>query len=194
MIEIRMHGRGGQGAVIACKTLAAAAHREGKFAQSFPAFGVERRGAPVAAFTRIDKRRVLIHCEIEQPDHLVVLDASLFDSVPLLSGLKAGGTILVNSPLPPNRFNVPSEYQVATIDAGAIAAEHGLGTRSMPIVNTAILGAFSRFTGVVGIDSITQAIEESVPSKARENVAATLQAYESLRVQPAWEVLLDSYP
>lgn len=104
------------------------------------------------------------------------------NAIPILSGLRDGGTVLINSPLPPEFFNVPSRFKVATIDAGTIAAEHGLGTRTIPIVNTAILGAFSRFTGLVGIDSIVQAIEESVPVKAKENVAATVEAYEYLRV------------
>ena len=181
MIEIRMHGRGGQGAVIACKILSLAAYKEGKYAQSFPAFGVERRGAPVAAFTRIDNRPILIHSEIYQPDHLVVLDTSLFLSVPILNGLKPGGTVLINSSSAPEQFEIPPTFQVATIDAGAVAAQHGLGTRATPIVNTAILGAFARLTGIISIESLIQAIEEFVPIKAQENMAATMQAYELLQ-------------
>ena len=77
MIEIRFHGRGGQGAVIASKVLASAIYKQGQYAQSFPSFGVERRGAPVAAFTRIDDKPILIRCEIYQPDHLIVLDPTL---------------------------------------------------------------------------------------------------------------------
>jgi 2-oxoacid:acceptor oxidoreductase gamma subunit (pyruvate/2-ketoisovalerate family) len=184
MIEIRMHGRGGQGAVSACKTIASAAYKEGKFVQSFPSFGVERRGAPVAAFTRIDDRPVLIHGEIYRPHHVVVLDASLFNSISILAGLQAGGTVLINTPLSVEYFSIPAQFRVATIDAGTIAAEHGIGTRAIPIVNTAILGAFSRFTGVVGINSIIEAIEESVPAKTRENIAATLQAYEQVHIEP----------
>jgi 2-oxoacid:acceptor oxidoreductase gamma subunit (pyruvate/2-ketoisovalerate family) len=191
MIEIRIHGRGGQGAVIACKTMALAAYKEGKYAQSFPAFGVERRGAPVAAFTRIDNRPIEIHSEIYQPDHLIVLDASLFLSVAILSGLKPGGTVLINSALPAAHFNISAEFRVVTIDAAVIAVQHGLGTRATPIVNTAILGAFSRFTGILSIESIVQAIEESVPTKSAENMAATMQAYESLQpvipVTEAWK-------
>jgi 2-oxoisovalerate/pyruvate ferredoxin oxidoreductase gamma subunit len=182
MIEIRMHGRGGQGAVIACKTLALAAYKEGMYSQSFPAFGVERRGAPVTAFTRIDNRPIIVHSEIYQPDHVIVLDASLFLSVPILSGLKPGGTVLINSSSPPGIFKIPSGYYAATIDAGAVAAQHGLGTRATPIVNTAILGAFSRLTHIISIESIVHAIEESVPVKAHENMAATMQAYDLLQL------------
>jgi 2-oxoacid:acceptor oxidoreductase gamma subunit (pyruvate/2-ketoisovalerate family) len=181
MIEIRMHGRGGQGAVIACKALALAAYKEGKYSQSFPAFGVERRGAPVAAFIRIDNRPIIVHSEIYQPDHVIVLDASLFLSVPILSGLKPGGTVLINSSASLDSFKIPPEYYAATIDASAIAVQHGLGTRATPIVNTAILGAFSRLTRLLSIESIVQAIEESVPVKAHENMAATVQAYDLLR-------------
>jgi len=98
MIEIRIHGRGGQGAVIASEVLAMAAFREGKHVTSFPAFGVERRGAPVAAFTRIDDRPIRLKCEIYAPDHVVVLDPSLLQVVDVTAGLKPGGWILVNSP------------------------------------------------------------------------------------------------
>jgi 2-oxoisovalerate/pyruvate ferredoxin oxidoreductase gamma subunit len=95
MIEIRMHGRGGQGAVIACKILANALFREGKFAQSFPAFGVERRGAPVMAFTRIDDKPIHLRTQIYEPDHLIILDASLLQTIDVTVGLKPGGKILI---------------------------------------------------------------------------------------------------
>ncbi len=102
MIEIRMHGRGGQGAVVACKLLASAIYKEGKFAQSFPAFGVERRGAPVMAYTRIDDKPIHLRTEIYEPNHLIVLDENLLLTVDVTAGLKDGGTIVINSTKAPS--------------------------------------------------------------------------------------------
>lgn len=180
MIEIRMHGRGGQGGVIAAKILASAIFKEGRFAQSFPSFGVERRGAPVLAFTRVDNKPIRLRTAIYEPDHLIILDATLIKSTNVFSGLKAGGTILVNTSSPLAMFNFPEEYPAAAVDAADIAARHGLGTRSMPIVNTAILGAFAKSSGIVGIDAVVEAIREGVPIKQDENAAAALEAYEAM--------------
>lgn len=178
MIEIRMHGRGGQGAVVACKILASALFKEGKFAQSFPAFGVERRGAPVQAFTRVDDKPINLRTEIYEPDLLVVLDPTLLQTVDITKGLKAGGKILINTALPVSSFDLPDTFDVKTIDASKIALNNKLGSVSQPIVNTAILGAFSKFTGVVGIDAVVEAIKESVPIKPEANAQAALDAYE----------------
>lgn len=175
-----MHGRGGQGAVIAAKILASALFKEGKYAQSFPSFGVERRGAPVMAFTRIDDKPIRLRCEIYTPDHLLVLDPSLILHLSVTAGLKPGGMILINSENSPASFNLPAEFRVATIDATAIAVRHGLGTHSAPVVNTAILGAFSKLTGLVGIEAIAQAVMESVPVKHEQNERATREAYATL--------------
>src|SRR5574341_1239427 len=137
MIEIRVHGRGGQGAVVACKTLAAAFFAEGKAVQAFPAFGVERRGAPVAAFVRADEKPILLRCEIREPDHLIVLDATLLEAVNVAEGLTRGGWVVINSPDPPSKLPLPPDFRVAAVDAGAIARSHGLGSANAPIVNTA---------------------------------------------------------
>ncbi|HQT90847.1 MAG TPA: 2-oxoacid:acceptor oxidoreductase family protein [Candidatus Kryptobacter bacterium] len=185
MIEIRMHGRGGQGGVIAAKILASAIFKEGRFAQSFPSFGVERRGAPVLAFTRVDDKPIRLRTAIYEPDHLIILDATLVKSTNVFSGLKRGGTILINTSNPLSVFNFPEGYSAAAVDAGGIAAKHGLGTKSMPIVNTAILGAFAKFSGVVGIEAILEAIREGVPMKQDENAAAALEAYESVETVAA---------
>jgi 2-oxoacid:acceptor oxidoreductase gamma subunit (pyruvate/2-ketoisovalerate family) len=177
MIEIRMHGRGGQGAVIAAKILASALFKEGKYGQSFPSFGVERRGAPVLAFTRIDTKPIRLRCEIYTPDHLVVLDPTLVIHTNVTAGLKPDGTVLINSEKSAAEFGLPETYRVATIDATGIAVEHGLGTKSIPVVNTAILGAFARWTGLVGIDAIVEAIIEGVPARHEANAAAARQAW-----------------
>ena len=177
MIEIRIHGRGGQGAVIASKLLAMAVFLEGKFVQSFPSFGVERRGAPVTAFTRIDDRPIRLRCQIYEPDHLIILDPTLLQAVDVTVGLKPGGWIVINSSKPPASFALPACYRVATVDASSIAARHHLGPTSAPIVNTAILGAFAHITGLVGIEAICLAVREAVPLKKEANVAATQEAY-----------------
>lgn len=180
MIEIRMHGRGGQGAVIAAKILASAVFKEGRFAQSFPSFGVERRGAPVLAFTRVDDKPIRLRTAIYEPDHLIILDATLIKSTNVFSGLKKGGTILVNTSSQIGVFNFSDEYSAAAVDAAGIAVKHGLGTKSIPIVNTSILGAFAKFTGVVGIDAIVEAIREGVPTKRDENAEAAKEAYKTV--------------
>jgi len=104
MRELRFHGRGGQGTVVASKLLAVALFREGREVQAFPAFGVERRGAPVTAFLRISTTPILLRCEITAPDDLVVLDPTLVTAIDVTAGLKEGGTILINADRPPEIF------------------------------------------------------------------------------------------
>jgi len=181
VIEIRIHGRGGQGAVIASKLLASAVFREGKHVQSFPSFGVERRGAPVTAFTRIDDRPIRLRCQIYEPDHLVILDPTLLKAVDVTAGLKPGGWVIINSSRPPSSFELPPCYRVATVDANAIAIRHRLGPANAPIVNTAILGAFARITGIVGLAAILEAVREGVPVKQEDNVVATQEAYDEVQ-------------
>jgi 2-oxoisovalerate ferredoxin oxidoreductase gamma subunit len=182
VIEVRIHGRGGQGAVIASKVLAVAVFNEGRYVQSFPAFGVERRGAPVAAFTRIDDEPVRVRCQIYNPDHVMVLDPSLMQVVDVTAGLKESGWILINSEQPPSAFQLPSQFRVATVDANAIAIKYHLGPRTAPIVNTAILGAFARITGIVSVEEVEDAVREAVPIKPEDNVAATREAYHAVRL------------
>jgi 2-oxoacid:acceptor oxidoreductase gamma subunit (pyruvate/2-ketoisovalerate family) len=178
MIEIRFHGRGGQGAVVASKLLASALFREGKFVQSFPAFGVERRGAPVMAFLRVDEQPIKIRTNVYEPDHIVVLDPTLVDVVDVTNGLKPGGWIILNSEHLPGQFEDFAPFRVGTVDASRIAVENQLGSRTQPIVNTAIIGAFSRVTGLVSIDTVVQSIEESAPTKKEANARAAREAYE----------------
>jgi len=179
MIELRIHGRGGQGAVVASKVLAEAAFLRGRYVQSYPDYGVERRGAPVTAFARIAEPGddSFVRQDIREPDHLLVLDASLLSSAPVLAGLKPGGWVVVNTPAAPAALGLPGSYRVATVDAAAIAVRHGLGSRAQPVVNTAILGAFVRATGVVSLDALLEAIDLEVPVKTEENRAAAAEAF-----------------
>lgn len=178
MIELRIHGRGGQGAVIASQVLASAIFREGNYVQSFPEFGIERRGAPVAAFVRMDKSPVLIRSKIYSPDHVVILDSALMGYVDVTSGLKEDGWIIINTDRALGEFDFPGKYKVAGVDANSIAIKHNLGSKTAPIVNTAILGFFSKITGIVGLNAVLKAIEDAVPVKVDANLAACREAYQ----------------
>lgn len=181
MLEIRIHGRGGQGGVIASKVLAEALFREGWDVQAFPAFGVERRGAPVTAFVRADLKPIRLRCQIEHPDALVILDPTLLSDLATLAGLKADGWIVINTDLEPVALPIPLAFRVAAVDASGIALRHGLGSASAPIVNTAILGAFARATGTISLPALRTAIAAAVPAKAAQNAAAASDAFASAR-------------
>ena len=176
MIEIRFHGRGGQGAVVASNMLADAALREGKHVQAFPFFGVERRGAPVSSFTRINDNPIKIRSQVYNPDYVIVLDSSLIEVVDVTSGLKENGIIIINTDKKPTDFNL--SFKVATIDATSIALDNKLGSKMAPIVNTSILGAFARVSGIISLESIILAIKESDISKKEENIKAAEMSYQ----------------
>ncbi len=179
MLEIRFHGRGGQGTVIASKILAYAFAHEGKFVQAFPEFGVERRGAPVTAFLRVSDSRINIRSKIYEPQHLIVLEPTLIGAVDITSGLKKGGFIVVNSKKKPDEINLNVDSKIATVDATGIAIKYRLGSKVSPIVNTAILGAFAKLTGFVKLESVLEAIREEVPVKPDANADAAKEAFET---------------
>ncbi|HDM10013.1 MAG: 2-oxoacid:acceptor oxidoreductase family protein [Deltaproteobacteria bacterium] len=183
MQEIRFHGRGGQGAVVGSETLAHAFFLEDKFVQAFPAFGVERRGAPVMAFCRVDDTPINLRNQIYEPDHIVVLDSSLLETVNVTEGLKKGGCVVINGRRPGQyyRSKIGEDFKVFLVDAGRIAVEHGLGSVTNPIVNTAILGAFAKATGLVSIEAVEKAIMEYVPVKRDGNRLAARAAYEKAK-------------
>lgn len=184
MRELRIHGRGGQGAVIASKLLASALFLEGRSVQSFPAFGVERRGAPVTAFLRFSEQPILLRCEISAPDDLIVLDPTLIHATDVTAGLKEGGSILISSDLPPSGYpELVKRFRVGTVDAAAIAQRHRLGSKNQPIVNTAILGACAAFLGCASLESVCRAIREDIPVRPEDNVAAAREAAAALRVE-----------
>jgi len=183
MLEIRFHGRGGQGSVKASDILAMAAFTEGKEVQAFPFFGVERRGAPVTAFTRISDGKIRIHCYIYEPDVLVVLDPTLIGAVPITDGLKPNGIIIINTERKPEEFSFPEAKNpsVCTVNCSSIALKYGLGSKAAPIVNTAILGAVAKATGFVSIESIMDAIKERIPIHKEENAQAAKETYDNLK-------------
>lgn len=174
MIEIRFHGRGGQGAVTAAELLAKSAFEDGKYSQAFPFFGVERRGAPVMAFTRIDDKPIRRRYQVYNPDYVIVLDDGLMSVVDVFSGLKEDGGIIVNTT---DESKIESSEKAEMIDATGIALEK-LG---VPIVNTIMLGSFAKKSGEVSLNSLLKVIKENFPGKIGEkNAEAAKLAYENI--------------
>lgn len=178
MIEVRFHGRGGQGVVVASEVLAKAAFKMGFEVSSFPFFGVERRGAPVTAFARFDEHPIRIKSSIYEPDYVVVLDSSLLRGVDILEGLKPAGMVLINYPAGKKLPELPQKFKYFLIDATSIAAAHGIGSQTAPIVNTAIMGGFAKMCDKIALEPILESIREVAPVKEDENVAAAKEAYE----------------
>jgi len=178
MIEIRFHGRGGQGAVTSAELLAQAAIQEGKFAQAFPSFGPERRGAPVLAFSRVSSEQIRIRSQINRPDVVLVLDASLLDIMDVSEGLKKGGVVVVNSSATieslAKRFSF--EGKLGAVNATEIARK----LLGRPITNTTMLGALVRATGVVKVDSLSDPLKHRFGVIAARNEEAMRAAYEQV--------------
>jgi len=166
---------------VASEMLAQAAFLDGKVPQCFPFFGVERRGAPVTAYARIDDQPMRVRTSITQPDIVVVLDPGLLKTTNVADGLRPGGLVLVNSRKPPTEIEAPAGARRATVDASHIALAHGLGSKTMPVVNTVILGALARASGVVSLESVSAAIEKYAPAKPKQNREAAVEGYGSVR-------------
>lgn len=165
MVEVRWHARGGQGGFTAARLLGLAASVFcNHYAQAFPSFGPERRGAPVLGFTRIDNKPITDHSQVYTCDYVVVLDETLMETVEVTKGLKAGGAILINTKSNPDSFRFNSNFKVITVDATQIALEE-LGA---PMANTAMLGAFAAMNDLVDIDSILKAVDKGMPEGLRE--------------------------
>ena len=182
MLEIRFHGRGGQGTVVGTILLAKAFFDAGYYVQSFPVFGVERRGAPVEAYLRIASEEIRVRTNVYTPDHVVVLDHTLLQGIDVTRGLKPHGWILLNAPGRPSQLEHYAGYQLAFVDATHIALKHQLGTRTHPIVNTAIMGALAHVLGMPPMDAIAMAIEEEFADRREENIKAAQDAFEDVRL------------
>lgn len=181
ILEVRWHGRGGQGAWTASELLARAAIHEGKYIQSFPEFGPERMGAPVAAFTRISNEPIQIHCAVYHPDVVAVLDPTLLKTVPVTSGLNEEGTIIINS-----KENPAEMRKMLNTDKGKIwtvpATEIAMRIMGRPITNTAMLGAVARITGIVNLESIEKVVKERFRQNiAEKNIKIIKEAYEEAK-------------
>lgn len=183
MQEIRFHGRGGQGTVMASIILAKALFNAGNYVQTFPVFGVERRGAPVEAYLRLDSDKILIRSNVYLADHVIVQDAKLLHSIEITKGLKAGGLILINTAAVPADLKPFADFKLAVVDATRIAIENELGTRTHPIANTAMTGAFAKVFGMPPLDILTKVIGEEIPIKPQNNIRAAQQAYDRVVLQ-----------
>lgn len=182
LVEIRWHGRGGQGAVTSAELLAKAAIGEGKYAQAFPSFGPERRGAPVLAFDRISPNvPIRVRAEITQPDVVIILDSGLVKAVNVTAGLKENGTIIMNTarPLEEVAAQFDKKWSVAVVDATKIARE----VLGVNIVNTTMLGALLRAGGVVKLESLQEPLAERFGRLAERNVNALKRAFEETEIK-----------
>jgi pyruvate ferredoxin oxidoreductase gamma subunit len=182
LVEIRWHGRGGQGAVTSAELLAQAAIIEGKYAQAFPSFGPERRGAPVVAFVRISNNQSLrIRGEVTQPDLVVVLDPGLLKVVDVTAGLKGNGVVVVNTKKQAEQirreFGISSA--IATVDATSIARE----ILGVSITNTTMIGAVIKVGGVVELDSLVEPLRRRFGRLAERNSEVMRRAFDETIVK-----------
>ena len=177
MREIRIHGRGGQGIVNAGILLAEAFFQSGKWVQTFPMFGTERRGAPVASFVRIGDSQILQRYNVYKPHDVLVADPTVMEFVDVFAGLREEGRIFINSVA--NRPEVHESFKVHYIDATAIALKWKLGTEQAPIVNTALVGFYLRICNVALEHGLT-AIDKHIPIKVKANKQAMISAYHSI--------------
>lgn len=173
MVEIKFLGSGGQGVVVASELLARACFEQGMYPQSYSLFGAERRGAPVAGFVRVSDQKIYLKCDIDRPNHLALFNKSLYHEKEINAQVIPGGYVLVNG----DRSFRPGSlerYRVGRIDALEISREMGLGS----IVNTAILGAYVRLTGIVTLETLLKVIEDTISTATEANIAAAKAAYE----------------
>lgn len=181
MLQVRIHGRGGQGVVTAAELLSVAAFKEGRHAQAFPSFGSERTGAPVVSFCRIDDKEIRSREPVFAPDALIIQDPTLFASVDVFQGLSDAGYVLVNSSRSFEELHIADFVarfppgHARTVPATEVARAH-IGR---PLPNAALLGGFAAITRVVRLDSVLAAIREAFPGAMGEaNVKAATAAYE----------------
>lgn len=178
MRELRIHGRGGQGSVTAAELIAVAAFEGGVFAQAFPAFGVERRGAPVQAFVRFDNKMIRKRSQVYEPDYIIVQDSTLIKDVNVFQGVKQGGIVIVNTAEKKPSFPVPAGVKLILIDATTIA----LKALGLPITNTTLMGAFAAASGEIRFETLENALKHRFPGElATKNIAAAKIAFDTIK-------------
>jgi pyruvate ferredoxin oxidoreductase gamma subunit len=175
MIEMRFHGRGGQGAVTCAELVAQAAIDMGKYATAFPSFGPERRGAPVVAFARVDDKPIKLRSKIYNPDVVVVLDPSLLDIANPTVGLREGGMLIINTSHDAEsiRKQLAYEGKLALVDAGRIAKE----VLGLPITNTTMVGALVKSTGLMEVEALKEPFKRRFGKIAPRNIQAMERAF-----------------
>jgi len=181
LVEVRWHGRGGQGIVTVSRLLAHAALLDGKYVQAFPEFGPERRGAPVTGYTRISDEPISIHSHIYNPNIVVIVDPTLLGKIDVTKGLVEDGTVVANTERSAGELKESLKIEKAkvyTVNATRIA----LDVLGRPIYNTAMLGALSKAAPLVTLESINRAVTERFPGTiGQKNVAVIKRAYEEAK-------------
>ncbi len=188
LIEVRFHGRGGQGAVTAADILAIAGFKQGYYTLSFPMFGAEKRGTPVVSFLRISDKPIVVRDEVRNPDYVVVMDPSLLDVVDVLAGIKKGGMLIANYPKGSEELKEKlkaEDVEVYTINATKMAME----ILGRPITNTAMVGAFVGASNVVKLEHVEEAVREFFEDEdvAEKNVQLIKKAYEYMKEVCSWK-------
>ena len=161
--EIRIHGRGGQGAVTSSQVLAVAAFLDGKHSQAFPNFGVERQGAPVLAFARMADKEIHVRSQVYEPDYVIVLDPTLMQAVDVTAGLKPSGMLIVNSNKDAKQLGIRGKFITKTFDITKVAME----IIGKPFVNIASLGAFAALSNEISLKSLKKAVAEAMEGKGK---------------------------
>lgn len=187
MIQIRLHGRGGQGVVTAAELIAIAAFAEGWQAQAFPSFGVERTGAPIEAFVRLDKKPIRTREHVYRPDVLIIQDATLLDTIDVASGCDEKTTVIINTAKPPQEIELflDKEHRLKILPENIHAlnaTQIALDVLGKNIVNTVIVGAFAKATKLLSMDCLAKAVTEKFAEKGTEmtekNIKAVEKAYD----------------
>jgi pyruvate ferredoxin oxidoreductase gamma subunit len=186
MLQVRIHGRGGQGVVTAAEMLSIAAFEQGRHAQAFPSFGSERTGAPVVAFCRIDDREIRMREPILEPDVLIVQDPTLLHQVDVFQGLQPDGYVLINSTRSFDELGLGEiaarfrRKRLVTVPATQIAMKHV----GRPLPNAVLLGGFAALSGLITLNAVSHAIRDKFSGKVAEaNVSAATEAFEFVRRQ-----------
>ncbi len=186
VVEIRWHGRGGQGTVTAAKILADACLSGGRYVQGFPEYGPERAGAPVRAYNRISSKEIRMHCPVLNPQIVSVVDATLLDSVNVKEGTSEDAIFIVNTSKDPReiraKLNANSGQKVYTVDATKIAID-SIG-RALP--NAPMLGGICKVTGIVSLEHLLEEVRKSFGKKFSQkiidgNLEAVRRGYEEVR-------------
>ncbi len=183
MLEIRIHGRGGQGNVVAAYLLATAAIERGRYAQAFPAFGAERRGAPVVAFTRIGDRPIKRRCQVLRPAFLIIQDQALLGVQGVTHGLNEAGAILVNTTKDPAPISEETGVPVVALPATPLANE----ILGRPVPNTALLAAFLSLTGLIPVEALVQSLSHRFTGKVLEKNTQLIEAAVDHVAAGQWE-------
>ncbi|MEJ2717332.1 MAG: 2-oxoacid:acceptor oxidoreductase family protein [Deltaproteobacteria bacterium] len=166
MKEIRIHGRGGQGSLVLAQFMAIAALEDGKFGQAFPYLGGggERKGKAIEAFCRLSDRPIRVRCKVDEPDYVIVQDATIIGEAAVTEGLKGSGLVLVNTDRTIADLGLDGAYRLATFSAEELARR----ILGRPIMNTALLGAFAAVTGELSLAAVLQAVRKKFPGELGE--------------------------